>query len=162
LSQTIGDAEPSPGIATFHLMFFVSLHSVGGLPIGATPVFNGPRQAGQFFWYASDLSAANADREQVQSPANSVAVNKFFIMSEGGSSKVKSNDLMWCGCVETWKHRNSGHHPSQSKPPWQETRYQSISRLKLAREIIEESSNIHVKKRFWTCGRCKNQKPYNL
>src|SRR5687768_2796964 len=28
--QTIGEAEPRPGISTFHLMFLVSLHSIGG------------------------------------------------------------------------------------------------------------------------------------
>src|SRR5687767_4367920 len=44
--QMIGVELPSPGIATFHLMFSVSLHFVGGSPCGATPLCCGPRQAG--------------------------------------------------------------------------------------------------------------------
>ena len=35
--QTTGDAEPRPGISTFHLMFLVSLHSSGGFADGDTP-----------------------------------------------------------------------------------------------------------------------------
>lgn len=45
--QTIGEALPRPGIATFHLTFFVVDHSVGGFPLGATPVASGPRHWGQ-------------------------------------------------------------------------------------------------------------------
>src|SRR5829696_3219329 len=41
--QTIGDALPRPGMATFHLMFFLVDHSVGGFPLGATPFACGPR-----------------------------------------------------------------------------------------------------------------------
>ncbi len=33
--QTTGEPEPAPGIATFHLTFFVSLNSVGGVPLAA-------------------------------------------------------------------------------------------------------------------------------
>ena len=32
-----------PGISIFHFTFFVSLHSTGGFPCGATPVPSGPR-----------------------------------------------------------------------------------------------------------------------
>src|SRR5262245_2477332 len=41
--HTTGDADPRPGISTFHRMFFVSLHSVGGLAVFETPVAYGPR-----------------------------------------------------------------------------------------------------------------------
>ena len=44
--QTIGLLLPSPGSATFHLTFFVSLHSSGGLAAGASPVPSGPRHVG--------------------------------------------------------------------------------------------------------------------
>ncbi len=47
-SQTMGVAEPLPGIFTFHLTFLVSLQTVGGLAEGATPVAKGPRHCGQF------------------------------------------------------------------------------------------------------------------
>src|SRR5213593_4362174 len=42
-----GDEEPRPGISTFQRMFFVSLHSVGGLASFDTPVAYGPRHCGQ-------------------------------------------------------------------------------------------------------------------
>jgi len=45
--QTIGDADPRPGISTFQRMFCVSLHSVGGLPCRATPFASGPRHCPQ-------------------------------------------------------------------------------------------------------------------
>ena len=45
--QTTGDADPRPGISTFQRMFFVSLHSRGGLAVGDTPVANGPRHCAQ-------------------------------------------------------------------------------------------------------------------
>jgi hypothetical protein len=37
-------------------MFFVSLHSTGGSPWGATPLWSGPRQLGQNFIPSSPLS----------------------------------------------------------------------------------------------------------
>src|SRR4051812_15337630 len=36
--QTTGVPEPRPAISTFHLMFFVSLHSTGGSAVRDTPV----------------------------------------------------------------------------------------------------------------------------
>jgi hypothetical protein len=50
---------PRPGTLTFHFTFFVSLHSIGGSPVGETPFINGPRHAGQF-WSAVDAAAAKA------------------------------------------------------------------------------------------------------
>ena len=47
--QTTGVAEPVPGTLIFHLMFFSSLHSVGGWPVGETPLHSGPRHCGQFW-----------------------------------------------------------------------------------------------------------------
>ncbi len=46
-------------VFTFHLMFFSSLHSVGGLAVVDTPVACGPRHCGQFC-SASCASAARA------------------------------------------------------------------------------------------------------
>ena len=46
--QTTGDAEPRPGISTFHLTFFVSLHSIGGSAVFDTPLAYGPRHCGQY------------------------------------------------------------------------------------------------------------------
>src|SRR5262245_6562655 len=45
--QMIGVADPEPGIATFHLMFLVSLHSTGGCAVTEVPVHSGPRHCGQ-------------------------------------------------------------------------------------------------------------------
>src|SRR3954471_24010393 len=38
---------PVPATGTFQRMFFVSLHSIGGLAVGASPVPSGPRHVGQ-------------------------------------------------------------------------------------------------------------------
>ena len=63
--QTTGDDEPRPGISTFHLMFFVSLHSVGGSACRETPVAYGPRHCGQNF--SASVSADHpADRRSRQ------------------------------------------------------------------------------------------------
>src|SRR5262245_18800901 len=45
--QTTGDADPRPGISTFHFTFFVSLHSTGGSARSEAPVAKGPRHCGQ-------------------------------------------------------------------------------------------------------------------
>ena len=42
-SHTTGEECPRPGTPVFQRMFFVSLHSIGGLALGATPVACGPR-----------------------------------------------------------------------------------------------------------------------
>src|SRR5688572_18562586 len=47
LPQMIGVELPLPGSFTFHLTFSVSLHFVGGVADGATPVPSGPRHWGQ-------------------------------------------------------------------------------------------------------------------
>src|SRR5690349_24403534 len=57
----MGEDEPRPGISTFHLMFFVSLHSIGGFAVRDTPVMSGPRHCAQFFG-----SLTVACRETVQ------------------------------------------------------------------------------------------------
>jgi hypothetical protein len=59
--QTTGDDDPRPGISTFHLMFLVSLHSIGGFAVRDTPVMSGPRHCAQFFG-----SPTEAWRETVQ------------------------------------------------------------------------------------------------
>jgi hypothetical protein len=51
---TTGEADPLPGISTFHLRFFDSPHSTGGRPSRETPFPVGPRQWGQ------SLSAAGS------------------------------------------------------------------------------------------------------
>ena len=45
--HTTGDADPRPGISTFHRMFLVSLHSMGGLARLETPLAWVPRHCGQ-------------------------------------------------------------------------------------------------------------------
>src|SRR5688572_19129586 len=52
--QTTGDDDPRPGISTFHLMFLVSLHSIGGFAVRDTPVMSGPRHCAQCFGSATD------------------------------------------------------------------------------------------------------------
>src|SRR6185369_870562 len=48
LPHTIGDECERPSIATFHLMFFVGLHSAGRFFSVETPEPSGPRHPGQF------------------------------------------------------------------------------------------------------------------
>ena len=55
--QTIGVAEPLPGIAIFHLTLRVSLHSTGGSAAGASPVASGPRHCGHALSSAAASSA---------------------------------------------------------------------------------------------------------
>src|SRR5688572_19715583 len=61
--HTTGEDEPRPGISTFQLTFFVSLHSVGGSACGATPVARGPRHCGQL-----RSAASSAELRAVASP----------------------------------------------------------------------------------------------
>ena len=56
--QTIGLALPSPGIGTFHLTWFVSLHCTGGSPYGAMPLAKGPRHWCHWCWHSEEKSAA--------------------------------------------------------------------------------------------------------
>src|SRR5262245_1173794 len=51
--QITGVEKPRPGIAIFHLIFFVSLNSTGAAPF-ATPLKKGPRHCGQ--WSGSELA----------------------------------------------------------------------------------------------------------
>ncbi len=60
-----GVPAPRPGIAFFHRMFLVSLHSIGGLADRETPVPSGPRHCGQY------RSASAADSAI---PANAIAM----------------------------------------------------------------------------------------
>ena len=66
-SQTMGEAEPLPGILTFHFTLFVSLQVSGGFPCGATPLANGPRHCGQF--WSVEVEAARA----TQAPSDIIA-----------------------------------------------------------------------------------------
>ena len=45
--QTMGNADPAPGIATFHRMFVSSPQRRGGAPELVLPVPFGPRHCGQ-------------------------------------------------------------------------------------------------------------------
>lgn len=54
-SQTIGVEIPRPGIATFHLTFFVVFHSIGGFAVEEEPLPVGPRQLFQFSAFANEL-----------------------------------------------------------------------------------------------------------
>src|SRR5262245_60291855 len=66
--QTIGDELPRPGISTFHLTFFVSLHSSGGFAVDETPVAWGPRHWAQNR-IASDCCAAGTDESRLRTKA---------------------------------------------------------------------------------------------
>src|SRR5688572_32400805 len=68
--HTIGLLLPSPGSATFHLTFFVSLHSSGGLAAGASPVPSGPRHVGHACPAAAAVRDACASTEAVASASN--------------------------------------------------------------------------------------------
>ena len=57
LPQITGVEWPLPGRGVFQRMFLVSLHSVGGLPVGATPVASGPRHWGQLELAGSTATA---------------------------------------------------------------------------------------------------------
>ena len=63
----MGEAEPLPGILTFHFTLFVSLQVSGGSPCGATPLANGPRHCGQF--WSVEVEAARA----TQAPSDIIA-----------------------------------------------------------------------------------------
>ena len=77
-SQTMGEAEPLPGILTFHFTLFVSLQVSGGFPCGATPLANGPRHCGQF--WSVEAEAARA----TQAPSDRIAsVARYARISRG-------------------------------------------------------------------------------
>src|SRR5580658_3216514 len=79
-SQTIGEAEPSPGSFTFHLMLLVSLQVVGGLASGATPVASGPRHCGQFsFAVAADTVPIEPSQSAAARPETAPKIVIFFI-----------------------------------------------------------------------------------
>src|SRR5687768_10425733 len=59
----MGVEVPRPGIFTFHFTPSVGVHLTRGSALGATPVFNGPRQLPQF----SSTAAAWALTEAAQS-----------------------------------------------------------------------------------------------
>jgi hypothetical protein len=79
--QTTGEADPRPGISTFHRMFFVSLHSSGGVALREMPLATGPRHIGQKLsadgaWARTATTAAEATtiarRKRVDIPVNTV------------------------------------------------------------------------------------------
>ena len=72
--QTIGLLLPSPGSATFHLMFFVSLHSSGGVAAGASPVPSGPRHIGHACGAPACRAAGAAGRVAAGRPCASTAI----------------------------------------------------------------------------------------
>src|SRR5262245_52858623 len=59
--HTIGEALPRPGISTFQVTFFVSLHSSGGLAVDETPVACGPRHCAQKRMASGCCCAAGID-----------------------------------------------------------------------------------------------------
>src|SRR5438876_784937 len=56
----IGEDQPRPGTACFQTTFFLSLHSVGKLPLATMPCPVGPRNSGQF-----SARAAVAGKRQI-------------------------------------------------------------------------------------------------
>src|SRR5215467_5030105 len=59
LSQTTGDECPRPTIGVFHLIFFVSLHSVGRLVSAEMPLPSGPRHCDQLLFGTAPVPEAN-------------------------------------------------------------------------------------------------------
>src|SRR4029079_11253347 len=72
--QTIGDADPRPGISVFHRTFFVSLHSTGGSAVFDTPVAWGPRHWGQYFSAAVSGAACATVSKQTANVASVACV----------------------------------------------------------------------------------------
>jgi hypothetical protein len=73
--QTMGEADPRPGISTFQRTFFVSLHSVGGSPYFETPVAYGPRHCGQ-----KRSAAGSAASIETRRPTPTAAVHPANVM----------------------------------------------------------------------------------
>src|SRR5687767_6432370 len=86
--QTIGVPVPLPGRFTFQRTFSVSLHVVGGLATGATPVPCGPRHCGQAACVedgavlAAGAPGAWTEAKQ-QSPAAATAARGRTLMDRG-------------------------------------------------------------------------------
>src|SRR5262245_39650969 len=92
--QTIGDALPRPGIATFHFTFFVVDHSVGGFPFGATPVASGPRHWCQLSSFCSLMSAAQSVTAQSKTARKLIQVG--FRMFSCSRSELLSTRCAVC------------------------------------------------------------------
>src|SRR5687768_13381395 len=80
--HTTGDDDPRPGISTFHLMFCVSLHTVGGSACRDTPVAWGPRHWGQNF-----SASVLADQPATTDMANSM---KTGVPRAGGTLRIRT------------------------------------------------------------------------
>jgi len=73
----MGEAEPLPGILTFHFTLFVSLQVSGGSPCGATPLANGPRHCGQFWSVEVEAErASQAPSDRVVSAARYARIRR--------------------------------------------------------------------------------------
>ena len=93
--QMTGEALPLPGIDTFQRMFFVSLHSTGGLPFAATPVASGPRQRGQFcsdcFWSCAATGPVVSQKTIPQSNMPRFAALPIGFLRSPGEEEVRSS-----------------------------------------------------------------------
>src|SRR6185295_9158751 len=86
-SQITGDDEPRPGISTFQRMFFVSLHSAGGVADRETPVANGPRHCGQkrsaagsgAAWIVTMTAASAAGKNRIRAALTPVLLSVTYV-----------------------------------------------------------------------------------
>src|SRR5688572_17808011 len=106
--QMIGVAWPSPGILIFHLMFSVSLHLVGGLALGATPFWSGPRHWGQL---SPELAAAPKRfvvRERAPTQNNDVKVLWLIMVLAWREWRLRADDIPSAVGVGFWMRSGVG------------------------------------------------------
>ena len=85
-SQTTGDPEPFPGMAVFHLMFLVSLHSRGGFASGDEPFPSGPLQWDQV---PADAREVRRRRREVDENGRGMTLGWFKVQDLRGGGHVK-------------------------------------------------------------------------
>ena len=89
--QTMGVESPDPGIAVFHLIFWLLFHWTGGLEPSTTPVWLVPRQMGQ-------LSSEEANVWVVRTAAKAIPMQRDgfrrFIMGVFLGSSMSLTDRM--------------------------------------------------------------------
>src|SRR5882672_2735530 len=98
--QMTGDADPRPGISTFQRMFFVSLHSTGGVAVFETPVAYGPRHCGQNR-SAGDrelsdcgIAAPSASAHRARR-ANGTSIGACSMTEDKGQGKAPASESAW-------------------------------------------------------------------
>src|SRR5215475_5746408 len=86
--QITGVEKPRPGIATFHLMFFVSLNSTGAA-VRAMPLKKGPRHCGQCAGSElAELATRTTAVSAIRDSGPLIADNLFVISLTSGFNSV--------------------------------------------------------------------------